>query len=121
MTTRLLETGFETKFHALQIIFVRMLATALIGSIYMWYQKVPGFPFGSREIRGLLILRGTAGTAGLIGLYCTVTDHFEKKHLLTYAHRFAIVPRYLRCNCHYISSPHIDGIYILGGSSRTLN
>ncbi|KAI8409004.1 hypothetical protein FOFC_11956 [Fusarium oxysporum] len=32
MTTRLLETGFETKFHALQIIFVRMLATALIGS-----------------------------------------------------------------------------------------
>ncbi|KAF5587805.1 transport protein [Fusarium subglutinans] len=37
MTTRLLETGFETKFHALQIIFVRMLATALIGSVYMWY------------------------------------------------------------------------------------
>lgn len=70
MTTRLLETGFETKYHALQVIFVRMLATAIAGSLGMWYKKVPGFPFGPREVRGLLALRGIAGTAGLIGLYC---------------------------------------------------
>lgn len=70
MTTRLLETGFETKYHALQVIFVRMLATAVAGSLGMWYKKVPGFPFGPREVRGLLVLRGFAGTAGLIGLYC---------------------------------------------------
>ncbi|TXC05616.1 hypothetical protein FocTR4_00009584 [Fusarium oxysporum f. sp. cubense] len=54
MTTRLLETGFETKFHALQIIFVRMLATALIGSVYMWVKKVPNFPFGPKEVRDSL-------------------------------------------------------------------
>lgn len=70
MTTRLLETGFETKFHALQIIFVRMLATALIGSVYMWFKNVPNFPLGPKEVRGLLVLRGFAGSAGLFGLYC---------------------------------------------------
>ncbi|KAF5024661.1 hypothetical protein F66182_3283 [Fusarium sp. NRRL 66182] len=73
MTTRLLETGFETKFHALQIIFVRMLATALIGSIYMWSERVPDFPLGPREVRGLLILRGMAGSAGLFGLYYSLS------------------------------------------------
>ncbi|ESU15413.1 hypothetical protein FGSG_07995 [Fusarium graminearum PH-1] len=54
MTTRLLATGFETKFHALQIIFVRMLATALIGSFYMWREKVPDFPLGPRNVRDSL-------------------------------------------------------------------
>ncbi|KAJ4250946.1 hypothetical protein NW762_011596 [Fusarium torreyae] len=73
MTTRLLETGFETKFHALQIIFVRMLATALIGSVYMWYKKVPHFPLGRPEVRGLLIIRGMAGSAGLFGLYYSLS------------------------------------------------
>ncbi|KAL4724329.1 hypothetical protein ACLX1H_008943 [Fusarium chlamydosporum] len=73
MTTRLLETGFETKFHALQIIFVRMFATALIGSFYMWREKVPDFPLGPREVRGLLILRGMAGSVGLFGLYYSLS------------------------------------------------
>ncbi|RGP72915.1 hypothetical protein FLONG3_6553 [Fusarium longipes] len=73
MTTRLLETGFETKFHALQIIFVRMLATALIGSFYMWREKVPDFPLGPREVRGLLFLRGMAGSVGLFGLYYSLS------------------------------------------------
>ncbi|KAF9764200.1 hypothetical protein IL306_002874 [Fusarium sp. DS 682] len=73
MTTRLLETGFETKFHALQIIFVRMLATASIGSLYMWFKKVPDFPLGPREVRGLLILRGFAGSSGLFGLYYSLS------------------------------------------------
>ncbi|RKL20154.1 hypothetical protein BFJ68_g2862 [Fusarium oxysporum] len=73
MTTRLLETGFETKFHALQIIFVRMLATALIGSVYMWCKKVPNFPLGPKEVRGLLVLRGFAGSAGLFGLYYSLS------------------------------------------------
>ncbi|KAI0175351.1 DUF6 domain protein [Pestalotiopsis sp. NC0098] len=68
MTTRLLETGFDTKFHALQIIFVRMLATAILGSLYMWIKKVPDFPLGNPQIRGLLVLRGFAG---FIGLFCS--------------------------------------------------
>ncbi|KAF4448673.1 hypothetical protein F53441_7926 [Fusarium austroafricanum] len=73
MTTRLLATAFETKYHALQIIFVRMLATAIIGSLYMWCKKVPDFPFGPREVRGLLTLRGSAGSAGLFGLYYSLS------------------------------------------------
>ncbi|CAJ2508778.1 Uu.00g138040.m01.CDS01 [Anthostomella pinea] len=58
------------KFHALEIIFVRMLATAILGSLYMWFKKVPDFPLGQRSVRGLLVLRGTAGFIGLFGLYC---------------------------------------------------
>ncbi|KAI1653226.1 hypothetical protein F4813DRAFT_393910 [Daldinia decipiens] len=73
MTTRLLETGFETKFHALQIIFVRMLATAILGSLYMWYKKVPDFPLGRRDIRGLLVLRGLTGFTGLFCSYYSLS------------------------------------------------
>uniref|UniRef100_A0A8H7NH63 EamA domain-containing protein n=1 Tax=Bionectria ochroleuca TaxID=29856 RepID=A0A8H7NH63_BIOOC len=73
MTTKLLETGFETKFHALQIIFVRMFSTAIIGSLWMMYKAVPGFPFGPRGVRGLLVIRGTAGTIGLFGLYYSLS------------------------------------------------
>ncbi|KAI8957023.1 hypothetical protein F5Y11DRAFT_341119 [Daldinia sp. FL1419] len=73
MITRLLETGFETKFHALQIIFVRMFATAILGSLYMWYKKVPDFPLGRRDIRGLLVLRGLAGFTGLFCLYYSLS------------------------------------------------
>ncbi len=71
MTTRLLETSFDTKFHALQIIFVRMIATATIGSAYLWYKNVPGFPFGPPGVRKLLIIRGLAGTTGIFCSYCT--------------------------------------------------
>ncbi|KAI1204377.1 uncharacterized protein F4807DRAFT_465732 [Annulohypoxylon truncatum] len=73
MATRLLETGFEKKFHALQIIFVRMFATAALGSLYMWYKNVPDFPLGRREIRGLLVLRGLAGFTGLFCLYYSLS------------------------------------------------
>ncbi|KAI2615265.1 EamA-like transporter family-domain-containing protein [Hypoxylon sp. NC1633] len=68
MTTRLLETSFETKFHALQIIFVRMLATGVLGSLYMWHKNVPDFLFGRRDVRGLLVVRGLAG---FMGLFCS--------------------------------------------------
>lgn len=68
--TRLLETGFETKFHALQVVFARMSITALIGSVYLWWKRTPDFPLGPPGVRRLLVLRGFAGTTGLFGLYC---------------------------------------------------
>ncbi|CAG7558771.1 unnamed protein product [Fusarium equiseti] len=74
MTTRLLATGFETKFHALQIIFVRMLATTIIGSFYMWREKVPDFPLGPREVRGELFLRGPMLTRSDSLSYLDVSD-----------------------------------------------
>lgn len=58
------------QFHALHIIFVRMLATSILGMLYMWYKKVPNFPLGPSDVFGLLIMRGTAGFIGLFGLYC---------------------------------------------------
>lgn len=58
------------QFHALHIIFVRMLATSILGMSYMWYKRVPDFPLGPRHILGLLVLRGTFGFIGLFGLYC---------------------------------------------------
>ncbi|KAI1492023.1 hypothetical protein F5X96DRAFT_628975 [Biscogniauxia mediterranea] len=61
------------KFHALQIISVRMFFTAVLGSLYMWYKKVPDFPLGQPSIRGLLVLRGTAGFFGLFGLYYSLS------------------------------------------------
>ncbi|KAI1438178.1 DUF6-domain-containing protein [Xylaria sp. CBS 124048] len=60
-------------FHALHIIFVRMLATAIIGMLYMWYKKVPGFPFGPRNMVGLLVMRGLSGFTGLFGLYYSLS------------------------------------------------
>jgi hypothetical protein len=67
---KLLANDPTIKFHALQIIFIRMLCTTIICSIYSWYHAVPDFPFGPRGIKGLLVLRGTAGFVGLFGLYC---------------------------------------------------
>ncbi|KAI2634511.1 DUF6-domain-containing protein [Xylaria nigripes] len=60
-------------FHALHIIFVRMLATTIIGMLYMWYTKVPDFPFGPRNMLGLLITRGISGFIGLFGLYYSLS------------------------------------------------
>ena len=58
------------RFHALQIIFVRMLCTTVLGSLYMAVTGVADFPLGQRGIRRLLVLRGVAGFVGLFGLYC---------------------------------------------------
>lgn len=54
--------------HPFEILFVRMSATMVISSLYMWYKKVPD-PFGVPAVRGLLILRGVSGFFGVFGLY----------------------------------------------------
>ncbi|KAI1164999.1 DUF6-domain-containing protein [Nemania serpens] len=57
------------QFHALHIIFVRMLATSILGMSYMWYKRVLDYPLGPRHVLGLLVMRGTFGFIGLFGLY----------------------------------------------------
>lgn len=79
MTTKLLATGFETKIHALQIVFVRMLTTTIIGSLWMWYKNVPGFPIGPPGVRRLLVIRGMAGSIGIFGLYCKLQPKLDTK------------------------------------------
>ncbi|KAF2445538.1 hypothetical protein P171DRAFT_267227 [Karstenula rhodostoma CBS 690.94] len=66
---KLLATGYETKFHALQIIFVRMSCTTVLSCLYVWYNRVPR----SHGVTGLLVLRGTAGFIGLFGLYYSLS------------------------------------------------
>ncbi|KAF2633980.1 DUF6-domain-containing protein [Macroventuria anomochaeta] len=70
---KLLATGYETKLHAMQIIFIRMLCTTILGMLYMAYHKTPDFPLGQRGIRGLLVLRGCCGFIGLFGLYYSLS------------------------------------------------
>lgn len=60
LTARVL--AFEGEgMHPFQILFARMSITTVISCIYMYFAKVPHFPFGAREVRGLLVLRGITG------------------------------------------------------------
>lgn len=45
-----------------------MSITALASYLYMWYTRVPA-PFGTREVRWLLILRAVGGFFGVFGMY----------------------------------------------------
>ncbi|KAI4833527.1 hypothetical protein E4T44_09367 [Aureobasidium sp. EXF-8845] len=58
--------------HPFQVIFARMSITALLSTMYMWYQNVPDFPLGAPAVRGWLILRALAGFFGLFCLYYSV-------------------------------------------------
>lgn len=44
--------------------------TFILSTIYMWWTKVPDFPFGNPSVRGWLILRALFGFGGLFCLYC---------------------------------------------------
>ncbi len=72
VTTRLLEVeGNRGKgMHPFQILFARMSITFVLSTLYMWRKKIPDFPFGKREVRPLLVLRGVGGFFGVFGLYC---------------------------------------------------
>ncbi|KAI9753737.1 MAG: TOR complex subunit lst8 [Chaenotheca gracillima] len=67
-TTRLLETTGDGM-DPMQILFARMSITGLLCCIWMWYKKIPDFPFGKREVRALLVARGLTGFFGVFGIY----------------------------------------------------
>ncbi|KAL7270548.1 hypothetical protein RUND412_006735 [Rhizina undulata] len=71
LTTRYLSTSLPNgvKFHALQILFVRMGITMVCCLVWMWWNGVEYAPFGRREVRPLLIARGLGGFVGVFGLY----------------------------------------------------
>jgi len=69
VTTRLLELEGEGM-HPIQILFLRMILTSFCCCLYMWYTKVPYFPFGMKEVRLLLVLRSFSGFFGIFGMYC---------------------------------------------------
>lgn len=86
---KLLATGYETKFHALQIIFVRMSCTTILSCLYIWYNKVPR----SQGVTGLLVLRGAAGFIGLFGLYCKLFYRSPSMSIVLMLHRLPLLAR----------------------------
>ncbi|KAI4201840.1 MAG: hypothetical protein LQ350_003040 [Teloschistes chrysophthalmus] len=68
VTARLLETS-GAPLNTIQVMFVRMSITVVLSTLYMWWTNVRDFPFGPREVRGLLLARGFGGFFGLLGIY----------------------------------------------------
>ena len=55
-----------------QLIFVRMSLTYVFAVTYMYTTGVRDFLFGPKEVRWLLVLRGSVGFLGLFSLYFTL-------------------------------------------------
>ncbi|KAF5658364.1 integral membrane protein [Fusarium heterosporum] len=68
LSARLLELEGDGM-HPVQALLIRHSVTALFCSLYMWWNKTPDFPFGKKEIRWLLWLRGASGFWGIFGVW----------------------------------------------------
>ncbi|KAK0634924.1 hypothetical protein B0T17DRAFT_483134 [Bombardia bombarda] len=68
LAARLLELDGEGM-HPFQILFARMSITAVLSCIYMYWTKVPFFPFGAKEVRWLLVARGLTGFFGIFPMW----------------------------------------------------
>lgn len=55
--------------HPVQVLLMRQSMTAVCCMSYMWWAGTPDFPFGKREIRWLLVLRGFSGFFGIYGVW----------------------------------------------------
>ncbi|KLU89563.1 hypothetical protein MAPG_08534 [Magnaporthiopsis poae ATCC 64411] len=55
--------------HPMQMLLVRMAVTVFFSSVYMRWRPSPQFPWGGRELRGLLLLRGVCGFFGIWGMW----------------------------------------------------
>ena len=68
LCARLLERD-KGGMHPFQILFARMSITTLCAVVYMYYTKVPHFPFGAKEVRLLLVVRGTSGFVSRVSMH----------------------------------------------------
>ncbi|KAK0705054.1 hypothetical protein B0H67DRAFT_498566 [Lasiosphaeris hirsuta] len=71
MSARLLELEGDGM-HPFQILFARMSITTMLSCMYMYYTKVPHFPFGPKGVRILLAARGVTGFFGIFGLWMSM-------------------------------------------------
>lgn len=55
--------------HPVQMLLLRQSVTWVCCSLYMWWIKVPDYPFGRREIRWLILARGLTGFFGIFGMW----------------------------------------------------
>lgn len=68
LSARLLELE-GNGMHPVQVLLMRQSMTACCCLMYMWWTGTPDFPFGKREIRWLLMLRGFSGFFGIYGVW----------------------------------------------------
>jgi hypothetical protein len=54
--------------HPVQVLLMRQSLTSICCLAYMWWMETPSAPFGTRDIRLLLLIRGVAGFFGIFGL-----------------------------------------------------
>lgn len=67
LSARLLELE-KDGMHPVQVLLLRQALTSCCCLVYMWWMSTPGAPFGGKEIRLLLLVRGCAGFFGIYGL-----------------------------------------------------
>ncbi|KAK8202704.1 EamA-like transporter family-domain-containing protein [Phyllosticta capitalensis] len=69
--TRILEIeGNDGKgYHPFQVLFARMSITLVFSGLYMWWKNVDQAPFGPKNMRWLLLIRGFGGFFGVFGMY----------------------------------------------------
>ncbi|KAI6779817.1 tip49 [Emericellopsis cladophorae] len=68
LSARLLETDGEGM-HPVQVLLMRQSITSLCCFMYMWWMSTPGGPFGTKDIRILLLIRGLSGFFGIYGMW----------------------------------------------------
>ncbi|KAH6666471.1 putative AAA family ATPase pontin [Plectosphaerella plurivora] len=71
LSARLLELEGDGM-HPFQVLLARQSLTMLCCVVYMWWYKTPGFPFGPKEVRWLLVLRGFSGFFGISGMWISM-------------------------------------------------
>lgn len=74
--TKLLESG-QHAMHPLRILFLRMAVTSILCFTPLYFRKDGGSPFGPRELRWLLVFRGTSGFFGLCGIWMSISTSPE--------------------------------------------
>lgn len=77
VATKLLEkdeVGSEDPINPLQILFVRMVITYVGCLIYFRTNNIEGAPFGPKELRWAMVLRGLAGCLCVAGLYYSLIN-----------------------------------------------
>ncbi|CAK7892634.1 hypothetical protein CAAN1_08S05050 [[Candida] anglica] len=119
-TCKLLVTDkeFTTPIHPLQILFVRMIITYACCLIYMYTTKsVPDYPFGPKEIRKLLVLRGIVGFFGVFGLYFSL-QYLSLSDAVAITFLIPMVTAFLAwvvIHEHYTLIEAVCGLISLGG------
>ena len=68
LSARLLELEGEGM-HPLQMLLLRQGVTSVCCLAYMWWMNVPNFILGAKDIRWLLLLRGSTGFFGIFGMW----------------------------------------------------